>query len=200
MKRLQYALKRALDYGLAATGLAVCGPAMLGIAVAIKLDSPGTVFFVQERLGRNGRVFRLLKFRTMIDAPIRYNPDGSTRIDPNDNRVTRVGRYLRGAADELPQLINILRGEMSLVGPRPDMASQLELYADADRRKLDVLPGITSLAIVHGRNEIPWKQRIAIDILYVDRWSLWLDFRIMLQTLLMPFGVHAVDFSGVTRS
>jgi lipopolysaccharide/colanic/teichoic acid biosynthesis glycosyltransferase len=196
-----YALKRALDYGLAAGGLLACGPAMAVIAVAIKLDSPGSVLFVQERLGRDGRTFKLLKFRTMRDAPIRYNPDGSTRIDPQDDRVTRVGRLLRGALDELPQLINIIRGEMSLVGPRPDMASQRALYTPDDEKKLVALPGITSLAIVHGRNDIPWKQRVAIDVQYIERWNLWLDVRIIVQTLLLPLGIQRVfDFSELMET
>jgi lipopolysaccharide/colanic/teichoic acid biosynthesis glycosyltransferase len=194
---LGYAVKRALDYGLAAGGLVGLAPAMAAIAVAIKLDSPGSVFYVQDRLGRGGRTFRLLKFRTMRDAPIRYHPDGSTRIDPGDDRVTRVGRYLRGAADELPQLINILRGEMSIVGPRPDMASQRALYTADDERKLAALPGLTSLAVVHGRNDLPWKQRVAIDARYIERWSLWLDLRILAQTLAMPLGVRVFGFSDV---
>ncbi|HSS01800.1 MAG TPA: sugar transferase [Kofleriaceae bacterium] len=192
-----YALKRALDYGLAAVGLVACAPAMAAIAVAIKVDSPGRVLYVQERLGRDGKTFRLFKFRTMRDAPIRYHPDGSTRIDPGDDRVTRVGRYLRGAADELPQLFNILRGEMSIVGPRPDMASQRHLYAAGEERKLAALPGLTSLAVVHGRNDIPWKERVAIDMQYIERWSLWLDLRILAQTVAMPLGLHLFDFGDV---
>jgi len=193
-----YAIKRALDYGLAAGGLLACGPAMAAIALAIKLDSPGGVLFTQERLGRDGRTFKLFKFRTMRDAPIRYNPDGSTRIDPQDDRVTRVGRLLRGALDELPQLINVMRGEMSLVGPRPDMASQRSLYTPQDEKKLAALPGITSLAIVQGRNDIPWKQRVAIDVQYIERWNVWLDVRIIAQTLLLPLGLRRViDFSDV---
>jgi len=193
-----YALKRTLDYGLAAAGLVAPAPAMAAIAVAIKLDSPGPIIYTQERLGRDGRTFRLLKFRTMREAPIRFNPDGSTRIDPADDRVTRVGRHLRGALDELPQLINILRGEMSLVGPRPDMASQRDLYDPGEEKKLAALPGITSLAIVHGRNDIPWKQRIAIDMRYIERWSLVLDLKILAQTALMPLGLRPFDFSNVT--
>jgi lipopolysaccharide/colanic/teichoic acid biosynthesis glycosyltransferase len=196
---LGYLLKRALDYGLAAGGLIGAAPAMTAIAVAIVLDSPGGVFYVQDRLGKDGRTFRLLKFRTMRAAPIRYNPDGSTRIDANDDRVTRVGKYLRGAADELPQLVNVLRGEMSLVGPRPDMASQRALYSGDDERKLAALPGLTSLAVVHGRNDIPWKQRVALDIRYIERWSLWLDLRILAQTVAMPFGFRVVDFSDVVN-
>ena len=197
--KMGYRLKRALDYGLAGAGFVACAPAMAAIAIAIKLDSPGGVLYTQERLGRGGRTFRLLKFRTMRDAPIRYNEDGSTRIDPNDDRVTRVGRYLRGALDELPQLINVLRGEMSLVGPRPDMASQHALYDPEDERKLEVLPGITSLAVVHGRNDLPWKQRIAIDIEYIDHWSLGLDLRIMIETFAMALGKRVFDFTDVVR-
>lgn len=194
---LGYAIKRALDYGLAAGGLLACAPAMAAIAAAIALDSPGGVLYAQDRLGRGGRPFRLLKFRTMRDAPIRYNPDGSTRIDPGDDRVTRIGRWLRGGADELPQLVNVLRGEMSLVGPRPDMVSQRALYTGGDERKLAALPGLTSLAVILGRNDIPWKQRVAMDIRYIERWSLWLDLRILVMTLAMPLGLRAFDFADV---
>jgi lipopolysaccharide/colanic/teichoic acid biosynthesis glycosyltransferase len=198
-KRIEYAIKRAIDVGAAACGLAVLGPAMLGIAAAIRLDSPGPALFVQERLGRRGKPFRLLKFRTMREAPIRYNPDGSTRIDDGDDRITRVGRRLRGALDELPQMINVLRGDMSIVGPRPDLVSQRALYTEHEARKLEALPGITSLAIVLGRTEIPWKERIAIDVRYIERWSLALDLRIMVQTVLMPFGVRPFRFDDVIR-
>jgi len=194
---LGYAIKRALDYGLAAGGLLACVPAMAVIAAAIALDSPGGVFYRQDRLGRGGRPFRLLKFRTMRDAPIRYHADGSTRIDPGDDRVTRVGRWLRGGADELPQLVNVLRGEMSLVGPRPDMVSQRALYTGQDELKLAALPGLTSLAVVLGRNEIPWKQRVAMDIRYIERWTLWLDLRILVMTLAMPLGLRVFEFSDV---
>jgi lipopolysaccharide/colanic/teichoic acid biosynthesis glycosyltransferase len=194
---LGYAIKRALDHGLAAGGPLACAPAMAVIAAAIALDSPGGVFYRQDRLGRGGRPFRLLKFRTMRDAPIRYHPDGSTRIDPHDDRVTRVGRWLRGGADELPQLVNVLRGEMSLVGPRPDMVSQRALYTGEDERKLAALPGLTSLAVVLGRNDIPWKQRVAMDIRYIDRWTLWLDLRILVMTLAMPLGLRVFAFSDV---
>jgi lipopolysaccharide/colanic/teichoic acid biosynthesis glycosyltransferase len=194
---LGYAVKRALDYGLAAGGLIACAPVMAAIAAAIALDSPGRVLYAQDRLGRGGRPFRLLKFRTMRDAPIRYHPDGSTRIDPNDDRVTRVGRWLRGGADELPQLVNVLRGEMSLVGPRPDMVSQRALYTGDDERKLAALPGLTSLAVILGRNDIPWKQRVAMDIRYIERWSLGLDLRILVMTLAMPLGLRVFAFSDV---
>ncbi len=197
--KLQYLAKRALDYTLAATGLVATSPLMIAIAAAIKLDSPGGALFAQERLGRDGKPFRLLKFRTMHPAPIRYNPDGSTRVDPGDQRVTRVGRYLRVALDELPQLLNVLRGEMSLIGPRPDMIRHRELYAPGEERKLEALPGLTGLSVVLGRNDIPWKQRIQIDIRYIDRWSLWLDLKILGETLAMAIGTTLFEFDEVLR-
>ena len=195
--RLGYSIKRAIDISAAAGGLLVAAPMMAAIAAAIALDSPGGVLFSQERIGRHGRVFKLLKFRTMKPAPIRYQEDGSTRIDPEDDRITRVGRYLRGALDELPQLLNVLRGEMSLVGPRPEMASQRHMYTPELERKLDVRPGLTSLAIVLGRGSIPWRQRVEIDLCYIDQWSLWLDARILLRTALMPLGLRPFQFGDV---
>ena len=194
-----YLVKRAIDYSVATCGLVAGGPLMLAIAAAIRLDSPGGVLFVQDRLGRDGKPFRLLKFRTMKPAPIQYNPDGSTKVEAGDARITRVGRYLRGALDELPQLINVLRGEMSLIGPRPDMVNQRELYAPGEERKLDALPGITGLAVVVGRTDVPWKQRIQLDIQYIENWSLGLDLKIIAQTLLMPLGVRPFDFDEVVR-
>ena len=194
-----YLAKRTLDYLLAGGGLVAGSPLMLAIAAAIRVESRGRAIYVQERLGKNGRPFTLLKFRTMRDAPIRYNPDGSTRIDPHDDRITRVGRFLRGALDELPQLINILRGEMSLVGPRPDMASQLALYNPGDERKLDVLPGLTSLPVVIGRNNVPWKERVALDIKYIENWSIELDLKILVQTVLMPLGWKPFTFADLLQ-
>jgi lipopolysaccharide/colanic/teichoic acid biosynthesis glycosyltransferase len=198
--KLGYLAKRAIDYTVAVGGLVAFAPAMAVIAAAIRLDSPGGALFVQERLGRNGRPFRLLKFRTMRDAPIKYNADGSTRVDSADERVTRVGRYLRGALDELPQLVNVLRGEMSLIGPRPDMVSQRALYGPGEERKLEVLPGISGLSVVLGRNEIPWKQRIQIDIWYIDNWTLSLELQILVQTLLLPLGFRPFSFAEVAKA
>lgn len=190
-------LKRGLDVALAGGALLAGAPLMAALAAAVRLDSPGGALFVQERLGRGGRTFRLLKFRTMRPAPIRYNPDGSTVVEPGDDRVTRVGRYLRGALDELPQLVNVVRGEMSLIGPRPDLATQRALYAAGEERKLEVRPGITGLAAVLGRNDVPWKQRIQIDIWYIDHWSLGLDLKIFVQTLALAIGRRPFDFPEV---
>lgn len=192
-----HSVKRLLDVCAAACGVVLLGPAMLAIAGAIRLDTPGGALFRQERLGKDGKPFRLLKFRTMKSAPIRYNPDGSTRVEVADDRVTSVGRYLRGGIDELPQLLNILRGHMSFIGPRPDLVQHRALYTPGEERKLEVLPGITSLPVVLGRNELPWKRRIQIDIWYIDHWSLGLDLKILVQTLAMALGLHVVDFDDV---
>lgn len=192
------ALKRALDVSVATTGLAVLSPMLVAISVAVMLDSPGGPLFSQQRLGLHGRPFTLYKFRTMRPAPITYNADGSTRIDDSDARVTRVGRHLRGALDELPQLVNVLRGEMSLVGPRPDLVTQRALYAPGEERKLDMRPGITGLAVVLGRTDLPWKSRIAVDIRYVNEWNLALDLEIAAKTARMAFASAAPGAARVS--
>jgi len=197
-RRLQWLAKRAADYSAAAGALVLAAPALLAIAAAIRLDTPGAPVYAQTRVGYRGRTFTLLKFRTMVTgAPLQFNADGSTRVDAVDARVTRVGKHLRGALDELPQLANILRGELSLVGPRPDLPVHSEQYTPAEWTKLNVPPGITSLAAVLGRNEIPWKQRIAIDLKYIEHWSLWLDARILVQTFCLPMGLRPFSFSDV---
>jgi lipopolysaccharide/colanic/teichoic acid biosynthesis glycosyltransferase len=186
---LQWAVKRALDVVGASVGLVVTAPALALVGAAIRLDSPGGALFRQVRVGRDGRRFEMIKFRTMqAGAPIQYNADGSTRVGAVDARVTRMGRYLRGGIDELPQLLNVLRGDMSLVGPRPDLPIHAETYTDAEREKLAVRPGMTSLAAVLGRNDIVWRTRMAIDLRYIENWSLGVDLRIIAQTLLLPSG------------
>ena len=196
--RLSRAAKRALDLAVAASGLVAGAPLLALIWLAVRLDSPGPGLLRQDRIGRHGRVFRMYKFRSMyVGAPVVLNPDGSTKSGVDDRRVTRIGRHLRGGLDELPQLVNVLRGDMSMVGPRPEMSSQAHLYAPDERRKLDVRPGITSLAAVVGRNGIPWRERIAIDLRYLERWSLRLDLRIMLQTLCLPLGIRLFTFRDI---
>ena len=128
----------------------------------------------------------MYKFRGLRWAPgplLKLNPDGSTRVDADDERLTRVGRWLRLGWDELPQLINVLKGEMAIVGPRPDLPFQRKFYTPQEERKLAVLPGITGLAQARGRNEIPWKQRIALDLKYIDHYSLWFDLTVVARTL-----------------
>jgi lipopolysaccharide/colanic/teichoic acid biosynthesis glycosyltransferase len=185
-----YRLKLALEWGIALAGLVALAPALLALALAVALDSPGPVLFRQARLGRGGRVFTMYKFRTLRwdpAAPPRLRPDGSTVVEAQDERLTRTGRWLRRGLDELPQLWNVLRGEMSLIGPRPDEPFQGAFYTPEERRKLSVPPGITGLPQVLGRTNIPWKERIQMDLAYIDQHSFRCDLWIAARTLRMMF-------------
>jgi lipopolysaccharide/colanic/teichoic acid biosynthesis glycosyltransferase len=160
-------------------------PLQLIIAVLIRLESPGPALFVQERLGRGGTIFRMYKFRSMRwepGAPPVLNSDGSTRVDADDQRLTRMGRFLRIGLDELPQIYNVLKGDMALIGPRPDAPFHRSYYCGREQDKLTVLPGMTGLPQALGRNELPWKERIALDLRYIDNYSLWLDMKIIVNT------------------
>ena len=191
--------KAVLDRLTAATALVALSPLLGAIAAVVKLDSPGPVLYAQERVGQHGRRFQFLKFRTMVPNAERQGL--GWEVSRDDPRITRVGHWLRKySLDELPQLINILRGDMSLVGPRPTLAYQVERYTPWQRRRLEVKPGLTGWAQVNGRNDIDWDQRIELDIWYIDHWSLALDLRILLRTpraLLAPEGVYGR--SGLVR-
>lgn len=178
-------MKRVLDIVVSATALAVLAPLAILCAVAVKLSSRGPVLFSQLRLGQYGKPFRLWKFRSMYHRCADYrNPDGSAYTGADDPRVTPIGRFLRATSlDELPQLWNVLRGHMSLVGPRPDQADQHRFYSEEERRKLLVKPGLTGLAQISGRNAISWAQRKALDVEYVERRSLRLDLLILCRTI-----------------
>ncbi len=173
--------KRFLDLIGAVVGLALLTIPFLVIAIAIKLDSRGPVFFRQERVGRGERLFRPFKFRTMV-------PDATTMglgntVAQDDTRITRIGRILRNTGfDELPQMINVFKGEMSLVGPRPTWPHQVEQYNSVQRRRLLAKPGITGLVVVRGRNSLTWEERIKMDNWYIDHWSPWLDLKILAMT------------------
>lgn len=181
-KAFQRFLKRMTDIVVSVIGLALLAPVFLLIAVAIKVDSPGPVFFRQERVGKDGRIFRIFKFRTMVQDAAAHSLGYHTH--EQDPRVTRVGRFLRTySLDELPQFFNILAGDMSLVGPRPTLPYQVEKYNDFQRRRLLVAPGVTGLAQVSGRNQLTWPQRIERDVWYVDHWSYGLDLKILGQTV-----------------
>jgi lipopolysaccharide/colanic/teichoic acid biosynthesis glycosyltransferase len=176
--------KRAVDIGMSLVGIVVLAPLMAIIAALIKLDSPGPVLYLSQRMGRHGKLFTIYKFRSMyVNSPVQRNPDGSMRVDKHDPRVTCVGRVLRMGFDELPQLFNVLKGDMSLIGPRPDPLETFAHYRGEERRRLLVRPGITGLAQVIGRTDIPWRERLTYDLEYVERQSLWLDCRIALYTL-----------------
>jgi len=179
--------KRALDISLSGVALLVLSPLLFAIGIAVRLTSRGPALFRQKRMGRGGLPFTLYKFRSMSsDAPDIRNADGSAFSAADDPRVTPLGRVLRSTSlDELPQLINVFRGDMSLVGPRPELPDQIRFYSEADKRRLLIRPGLTGLAQISGRNEVSWERRRQLDVEYVDRRSLPLDFSILVQTV--PF-------------
>ena len=179
--RPRQGLPRAADLAIAALGLVLVSPVLLVAAVAIRLESAGPVFYRQRRVGRDGRIFELYKLRTMRRGA---DPVGvGTAVTADDPRVTRVGRLLRRfSLDELPNLINVLRGEMRIVGPRATLPAQVELYTPRQLRRLDLRPGVTGWAQIHGRAGIPWEERIELDVWYVEHRSLWLDLRILART------------------
>jgi len=190
-RTISLALKRAGDFVLSLAALIAAAPAMMAIAIAIRVESEGPVFYVSERIGRRGHVFPCFKFRTMVkDADqLRKHLDPLNERDgvlfkvSNDPRVTQVGRFLRKySLDELPQFINVLRGEMSLVGPRPPIASEVEKYKLEHLRRLEVLPGLTGLWQVQARQDASFEKYIALDTAYVENWSFWLDLKILFQT------------------
>lgn len=187
--------KRIADLVLAGLALLALSPILLLLAVLIKIASPGPIFFRQARLGKDGKVFRIYKFRTMHhNAPVVKNDDGSMWTGKEDPRIFTLGKILRKySLDELPQFINVMEGDMSIVGPRPDLAEQRELYEDGQDRKLLMKPGITGWAMVNGRNTIPWEKRIELDIWYIENHSLWLDLKTALMTvpvLVFGLGIH----------
>lgn len=187
--RLQRTLKHCWERSAATLGVLLIAPVLLVVAIAIKLDSPGPVIFRQERVGRGGCGFTMWKFRTMhVDAEARRaelenDCDGVLFKCRKDPRVTRIGRLLRRySIDEVPQLFNVIRGEMALVGPRPALFSELSQYDGDSRRRLAVVPGMTGLWQVSGRSDLPWDEAMRLDLDYVDNWSLGLDARILART------------------
>jgi lipopolysaccharide/colanic/teichoic acid biosynthesis glycosyltransferase len=180
-------VNRALDALGAALGLAVAGPLLTASAIAIKVEDGGPVFFRQTRVGKDGEDFELLKLRTMVvDAE---HKGAGYAVDAGDSRITRVGAILRRTSiDELPQLWNVLRGEMSLIGPRPTLRYQVDTYTERQRKRLDIRPGLTGWAQVHGRATLPWADRIELDVWYVEHRSPLLDLRILWRTPLALFG------------
>jgi undecaprenyl phosphate N,N'-diacetylbacillosamine 1-phosphate transferase len=194
----QSILKRVLDLTISSAALIALSPAFLLIALLVRTSSPGPVFFRQERLGKHGKPFNCYKFRSMyVDCADIRNPDGSTFNAADDPRVTRLGHFLRRTSlDELPQLINVLQGDMSLVGPRPDQVDQAQYYTQEERRKLLVKPGITGLAQINGRNSIPWTKRKALDLDYVNHQSIRLDLSLLLKTI--PYIFHRKDIFANT--
>lgn len=175
-------IKRAIDVAGAGVGLTLSLPAIAVAAALIRREDGGPVFYRQERIGRDGRPFEVLKLRTMVvDAE---HQGAGLAVDAGDPRITRIGAFLRRTSiDELPQFLNVLAGDMSLVGPRPTLAHQVERYSERQRRRLEVPPGVTGWAQIHGRASLPWDERIELDIWYVEHRSVRLDLEIMVRTV-----------------
>jgi lipopolysaccharide/colanic/teichoic acid biosynthesis glycosyltransferase len=180
-------LNRALDVTLAGLGLVVASPLLAVAALAAKLEDGGPVLFRQTRVGKDGVDFELLKLRSMVVDAERQG--AGLAVDQGDARITRVGRVIRRTSiDELPQLWNVVRGDMSVIGPRPTLRYQVERYTERQRRRLEVLPGITGWAQIHGRASLSWDERIELDVWYVDHRSPLTDLLILLRTPLALFG------------
>jgi lipopolysaccharide/colanic/teichoic acid biosynthesis glycosyltransferase len=182
-----HALNRAADIAVGGAALVVSAPLLALAALAVKLEDRGPVLYRQTRVGRDAADFELLKLRTMVVGAEKLGAGYS--VDEGDPRITRVGRILRRLSlDELPQLWNVVRGDMSIVGPRPTLRYQVERYDERQRRRLDVKPGITGWAQVHGRATLSWPERIELDVWYVEHRSPRLDLKILLKTPLALFG------------
>jgi lipopolysaccharide/colanic/teichoic acid biosynthesis glycosyltransferase len=182
---------RALDLLVASLVLALAAPLLALAAILIKLESRGPVFYRQRRVGRDGAPFELWKLRTMV--PGAESMGAGIYVVEGDPRITRTGRLLRRfSLDELPNLINVLRGEMAIVGPRPTVQEQVDRYTDRQRRRLEVKPGITGWAQVNGRTSLPWPERIELDVWYVEHRSLRLDLRILARTIRMLATGHGL--------
>lgn len=199
MEKLAFLIKRIFDIFASGIALIFLLPIFALIGIMIKIDSKGPVFFIQERAGEDGKVFKAYKLRTMVDNAVEMGL--GHEIAKDDNRITRVGKHLRWGIDELPQLINVFKGDMSMVGPRPALPHQIEKYTKKEKRRLEVKPGVTGWALVNGRNILSWPERIKLDIWYIDHWSLWLDLKILFKTIWVVIftreGLYGKD--GVTR-
>jgi lipopolysaccharide/colanic/teichoic acid biosynthesis glycosyltransferase len=180
-------IRRAVDIGVSAAALVFTAPVLALAALAVRLESRGHPIYRQRRVGQDGRPFDVLKLRTMVEGA--EGMGAGLAVNENDSRITRVGSFLRRTSlDELPNLLNVLRGDMSLVGPRPTVPVQVERYTSRQRGRLAVKPGITGWAQVNGRASLPWGERIELDLFYIAHRSLSLDLKIVWRTLAMVFG------------
>lgn len=191
MKKINLVIKNIFDFISSLCGLVILSPLFLLIAIAIKIDSPGPIFFKQTRGGINNKYFKIYKFRTMcVNAE---NMGFGYSVSKNDSRITRVGKFLRKTSlDELPQLINILKGEMSIIGPRPTVTVQTDNYNDYQRKRLNMKPGITGYAQVNGRNSLTWEQKFELDNYYIDNFSVILDLKILIKTISVVFNQEEI--------
>lgn len=180
-------LKRIFDIILAIMILPLWLIILVVIGPIIYFQDKGPIFYNAPRLGKNGKIFTMYKFRSMkVNAPDIRNEDGSTFNSEDDPRLTRIGRFIRKTSlDETPQLLNIIRGEMSIIGPRPDLPEHIELYENNENRKLEIKPGVTGFNQAYYRNTIPWKERIQNDIYYIDNLSFWMDIKVLFKTIIL---------------
>jgi lipopolysaccharide/colanic/teichoic acid biosynthesis glycosyltransferase len=184
-------IRRTIDILISSLALLLCSPLLAAAMIAIRLETPGPVFYTQRRAGKDGRPFQLLKLRTMVDGAEHLG--AGLAINADDPRVTRVGALLRRTSlDELPNLVNVLRGEMSLIGPRPTLPVQVEQYTDRQRGRLAIKPGITGWAQVNGRASLPWAERIELDLHYIEHRTAAMDLRIIGRTIAMVLGGHGL--------
>jgi lipopolysaccharide/colanic/teichoic acid biosynthesis glycosyltransferase len=189
-------IRRAFDIAVAGTALLICAPLLAVVMVAIRLESPGGAIYRQRRVGLHGREFDVLKLRTMVQGAEHIG--AGLAVNHDDDRITRVGATLRRfSLDELPQLVNILRGDMAVIGPRPTLPGQVAQYTERQRGRLAVKPGITGWAQVNGRTAIPWSERIELDLWYIEHRSVVLDLKILWRTLRIVLGGEGL-YKGTT--
>lgn len=189
---MQQIVKRFIEFIIVLVGLIVASPILLVVAILVKTKLGSPILFRQQRVGLNGEIFEMVKFRTMKDA---YDEHGNPL--PDEVRLTNFGQFLRKTSlDELPELWNVLKGDMSLVGPRPLLVEYLPLYSDEQMKRHNVRPGVTGYAQVNGRNNISWAKKFELDVYYVENFSLWLDVKILFQTVAKVLGQADINQEG----
>ncbi|RBP69097.1 lipopolysaccharide/colanic/teichoic acid biosynthesis glycosyltransferase [Alkalibaculum bacchi] len=195
-------LKRLMDLVLSLLALPIWLFILIIIGPIIYFQDKGTIFYNAPRLGKDGKVFKMYKFRSMkVNAPDLRNQDGSTFNAEDDPRLTKIGGFIRKTSiDETPQLLNIIRGDMSIIGPRPDLPEHIELYEDDEARKLEIRPGVTGYNQAYFRNTIPWKERIKNDIYYIDHLTWWMDIKIFMKTIVSVLKRDDVFIEQITEN
>lgn len=191
-KKFRHIVKRIFDFTASLCGLILLSPILIVVALLIRLNLGSPIFFTQDRVGKNNKVFKMIKFRSMKDGV-----DKNGNLLPDEMRLTKFGKILRSTSlDELPELINVLKGDMSLIGPRPLLVDYLPLYNENQVRRHNVLPGLTGWAQINGRNSLSWNEKFNLDIWYVDNWSLTLDIKIFFLTIYKVFKREGISQDG----
>ena len=195
-KNIQYFIKRTFDIVAALGGLIIFSPIIIVVAILVRVNLGSPILFTQDRVGKDNKIFKMLKFRTMKDGV-----DKEGNLLPDSERLTNFGKALRSTSlDELPELINILKGDMSLIGPRPLLVEYLPLYSKEQKRRHDVLPGLTGWAQINGRNAISWREKFKLDVYYVDNWSVGLDIKIFFLTFYKLLKRDGINQDGQVTS